>query len=236
MKLKTISLAALAAITLAGSASAATITWGAATTIANSTDVSTNGTQVFGRNIAVESPSDPNAIVNGANFAWNNPGWTVGFSELGFPNTFGMTVPTLSGLDAANYQAILSSGREAYPTPSGSFTFSNLVMNQQYELQVWVADYRAFTNNRTETITAAGDSASPSLTYLDSDGPIHGQFIIGTFTADNTGSITFTLNGSSVDPNPTAMYNALQLRAIPEPSAALLGGIGMLALLRRRRA
>jgi hypothetical protein len=141
-----------------------------------------------------------------------------------------MTVPTLSGPDAANYQAILSIGREAYPTPSGSFTFSNLVMNQQYELQVWVADYRGFTNNRTETITAAGDSASPSLTYLDSDGPIHGQFIIGTFTADAT-SLTFTMNG-----NETAMYNAMQLRAIPEPGAALLGGLGMLALLRRRRA
>lgn len=230
MKLKTIHLAALSALTLAGSASAATITWGSATTITSSTDVSTNGTQVFGRNIAVASPSDPNAIVNGANFAWNNPGWTVGFSESGFPNTFGMTVPTLSGPDAANYQAILTVGREAYPTPSGSFTLSNLVMNQQYELQVWVADYRSYPNVRTETITATGDLPSPSLTYLNSGGSVHGQYIIGTFTADAT-SQTFTMNG-----NETAMYNALQLRAIPEPSAALIGSLGMLALLRRRRA
>lgn len=230
MKLKITPLASLAAISLASGAHAVTVTWGSATTISSSTDVSTNGTQVFGRNINVASPSDPSAIVNGANFAWNNPGWTVGYSESGFPNTLSMTVPTLSGPDAANYQAILTYGREAYPTPSGSFTFSNLVINQQYELQVWVADYRNFTNLRTETITAAGDIASPALTYLNSGGSVHGQYIIGTFTADAT-SLTFTMDG-----NETAMYNALQLRAIPEPSAALLGGLGMLALLRRRRA
>jgi hypothetical protein len=229
MKLKTIHLAALAAISLASSAHAVTVTWGPATTISSSTDVSTNGTQVFGRNIAVESPSDPSAIVNGANFAWNNPGWTVGFTESGFPLTFGMTVPTLSGPDATNYQTILTYAREAYPTPTGTFTLSNLTLNQQYEIQIWVADYRNFTNDRTLTITAAGDSASPALTYLDSDGPIHGQFITGTFTADVT-SVTFTMTG-----NEDAMYNAMQLRAIPEPSAALLGGLGMLALLRRRR-
>lgn len=230
MKLKTTLLAALSAISLASSAHAVTVIWGSATTISSSTDVSTNGTQVFGRNINIASPSDPSAIVNGANFAWNNGGWTVGFSESGFPNTFGMTVPTLSGPDAANYEAILTYGREAYPTPTGSFTFSNLIINQQYELQFWVADYRNYTNVRTETITAAGDIASPSLTYLNSGGSDHGQYIIGTFTADAT-SLTFTVTG-----NETAMYNAMQLRAVPEPSAALLGSFGLLALLRRRRA
>ena len=166
------------------------------------------------------------SIVNGADFGFNNPSWTVGYTESGFPgNVTDSTVPTLSGPDAANYQTILTIGREAYP--SGSFTLSNLSITQQYELQVWVDDYRSYTNVRTETITATGDSASPALTYLNSGGSVHGQYIIGTFTPDTT-SVTFTMTG-----NETAMYNALQLRAIPEPSAALLGGLGMLVLLRR---
>ena len=33
----------------------------------------------------------------------------------------------------------------------------------------------------------------------------------------------------------TALYDNVELSVIPEPSAALLGGLGMLALLRRRR-
>lgn len=51
--------------------------------------------------------------------------------------------------------------------------------------------------------------------------PVFGSF--GTFTGNASGF------GSST-------YTTLQLAAIPEPSAALLGAIGMLGLLRRRRA
>jgi hypothetical protein len=61
-----------------------------------------------------------------------------------------------------------------------------------------------------------------------------GHFVTGTFTANAT-----TQDFLFTDTSPTqstTLLNAFQLRAIPEPSAALLGGLGMLALLRRRRA
>ena len=69
------------------------------------------------------------------------------------------------------------------------------------------------------------------MAFLDSDGPVHGQFVIGTWTADTT-SIAFALQG-----NEFSQYNALQLRnvTIPEPGVAALGAFSLLALLRRRR-
>ena len=231
MKLKTIHLAALAAISLASNAHAVTVTWGTATDISSSTEVSTLGTQVFGRSISTAYGTSA-SIVNGADFGFNNPNWTVTFTD-GFPVTATLSlIPALSGPDGSNYQNVLSIFRDSYPSSSsGSFSFGNLTEGQEYQIQFWAADYRNFTNVRTQTLTAAGDSASPALPYLNSNGTSHGQFILGTFTADATQTVSFT-----VASNEYAQYNAIQLRAIPEPSAALLGSFGVLCLLRRRRA
>jgi hypothetical protein len=70
-----------------------------------------------------------------------------------------------------------------------------------------------------------GSSASDSLLTLK------GQFAIGTFTADAT---TQTLYMETIN-IAQSHINAYQIRLIPEPSSALLGGLGLLALLRRRR-
>ena len=79
----------------------------------------------------------------------------------------------------------------------------------------------------TSGVLEFGNSANPGAT--------HGSFVIGTFTADSsTQAFTFAA-ASGYDANRT-QFIAMQLRVIPEPSAALLGGLGVLALLRRRRA
>jgi hypothetical protein len=62
-----------------------------------------------------------------------------------------------------------------------------------------------------------------------------GQWIKGTFTADST-SQSLQLSGALSATDGYPQINALQLRTIPEPSSALLGGLGLLALFRRRRA
>jgi hypothetical protein len=70
-----------------------------------------------------------------------------------------------------------------------------------------------------------------------------GQFILGTFVADNTGDETLTVTASGgADIGASAQVNLLQLRDItpvPEPSTfALLGGglCVMLAGFRRKSA
>ena len=55
-----------------------------------------------------------------------------------------------------------------------------------------------------------------------------------TFTWDATNDMKIVLSG--YDANTTIEMDNLVVSTIPEPSAALLGGLGMLALLRRRRA
>lgn len=192
------------------------------------------GTQVFGRNLIVAS--GPGGIVNGANFGYAEP-WSITYSEPGMSQFSGATgITTFGGPDAANYKSILDTQRFTSPGPF-SFTLGNLTPGLSYLLQFWVADYRGFPNDRAETIAAAGGNTNvntPTLTYLDSDGPIHGQYAIGTWVADAS-SITFTVTATS---ETFPGYNAMQLRVVPEPSsfALLLFGISWLCLMPRKRA
>jgi MYXO-CTERM domain-containing protein len=56
------------------------------------------------------------------------------------------------------------------------------------------------------------------------------KYIIATFTADST-SQSFSITGTE----PTYSALVIGVQTVPEPSAALIGGLGMLGLLRRRR-
>ena len=48
-------------------------------------------------------------------------------------------------------------------------------------------------------------------------------------------TVYVTIGNNGNDVNDASVIN-FQLTSVPEPSAALIGGLGMLALLRRRRA
>lgn len=226
-------LASASAVFVAASAQAAVITWQTPKTIAAGSDVSTDGKQVFGRNIGLAT-GNPSAIVNGVDFGFNNPNWAVTFSEVGWASNYAAnaTSQTFGGPDAANYTSVLNTGR--FGGTSASFTLGNLTVGTEYLIQFWVDDYRAFNNNRTESISAGGANTNintPLLAYLDADGPIHGQYVIGTWTADAT-SITFNVAG-----NEAVAYSAIQVRAIPEPStlvAFLIGSVGLLWFARKQ--
>ena len=56
-----------------------------------------------------------------------------------------------------------------------------------------------------------------------------------TFTADAVNPVlTFLSVGTPDGLPPFALLDGVSLKAVPEPSAALLGALGALALLRRR--
>jgi hypothetical protein len=217
-------------LALSGISAAATITWQSATDIAAGSDVNTDGTQVFGRSLIVATGSP----VNGVKFGYAEP-WSVTYSEPGGYGQFdpSISTQTVGGPDAVNYKAIL--GQTRYWGGDQTISFGNLDIGQEYLFQIWACDYRAFPNDRIETITGTGTNLNtPTLKFLDSDlsntpGASHGQFVIGTWTADST-TMSFTL-----DANEGAHYSALQLRAIPESGAAVLGSLAVFGLLRRRR-
>ena len=220
-----------ATLAFAGSASAANVIWGTVQTVSSSTDVNTSGTSVYAKGFG------SNTTVNGVTFdATSSYSDNFFASYTGFLTT--ATVPvTFIGTNNAEGQAyatLLDSGRYFQSqTMTGNFTLSNLTVGQEYLVQFWVADFRTFPlADRNETITGGANTSGP-LAYLDNgdNSASDASYVIGTFIADNTMSQLFTLNA-----NQDVLINAVQLRAIPEPSAALLGGLGALALLRRRRA
>lgn len=80
------------------------------------------------------------------------------------------------------------------------------------------------TTANTYAVTATG--LSVNITYDNTLGSLVGDTI----------ALRITGAGTVNDFNNTAWLDNLSVTAIPEPGAALLGGMGMLALLRRRRA
>ena len=62
-----------------------------------------------------------------------------------------------------------------------------------------------------------------------------GSTVQGWYGSDPVGSLGSAAVLDGIGSTPPSIYNAGNIGYVPEPSAALLGGLGMLALLRRRR-
>jgi hypothetical protein len=75
--------------------------------------------------------------------------------------------------------------------------------------------------------TAAPLTEDPA--FGSNDSTVGNWMRITGLTPDGSGNLGFSMGGTN------AAFNGFQLVQVPEPSAALLGGLGLLALLRRRR-
>jgi hypothetical protein len=84
-----------------------------------------------------------------------------------------------------------------------------------------------------DQISTGTNGTVPGLvedTNLAQNGATEGNWLrIKALTPDGSGNLAFSMGGRN------SAFNGFQLVQIPEPSAALLGGLGVLALLRRRR-
>lgn len=211
------------AIATAGSASAAFVISNAQLSNTGA-EILNTGNQVFAWSVN----GDTAASVNGIDFNNTQPGavtFTTGFTtnvDATFPST-GYT-PSMTELmnDAvannANAQNVV-------------MTISGLTPGLEYRLQL--------LHHQIATAGTRDMEIHFGSTVVTGNGS-------GTFSAAGTfGRIvtaTFDATGSSQDflirvgGNDRSVLNAATLFAVPEPSAALLGGLGMLVLLRRRRA
>ena len=224
------SLAALAVTTVLGltaQSQAATVIWDTPVAIYSDSDVSTSGTGQF----AFDYSSTGNQTVNSVAFsnAFTQNGVTISvLADNSDPSSYVVGAPATPMTLSSAYQNMLTGAAYKNTGTAMPVTLSGLTVGQDYKVQFWVADYRSYPNNRTETITAGNTSGT--LAYLNGGS---GTYVIGNFTADGTGSQTFTMLG-----NESTQINALQLRSVPEPNTAILAGLGGLALfaiLRRRR-
>jgi len=204
----------LGVIGLTTAYSQAAITWGTAQAISTEIDdVSTNG---------VLHAAD--ITLNGVVFESGNINDATNISTTSFTqnNDANLNVGNIG--DTTNYQTFLGDIDFAASGGTATIDIENLVIGNQYEIQIWYVDNRTGNNgDRVTTISSVGGNS----VALDD------QFAIGTFTAD-TLIQSFDVVTSGANPNLTG-FQVRDLGAVPEPSSTLLSGVGLLALLARRR-
>ncbi|HEV7927509.1 MAG TPA: alpha-L-fucosidase [Verrucomicrobiae bacterium] len=189
--------------------SAATITWGSATTVKGDTDVATNGALVY-----AYDESNVGQAVNGVSLVGGSSPYALGGGDVTFWGFDGGVYvgygPAASGSISAGYSNILTGGAWSSSAGSGTVTLNNLTPGRDYEVQCWVDDYRSYGTGRSETFS--GNNV-PTLGYNP------GQYAIGMFTADGTTTQPITLTA-----NASVQLNALQVRDVTTVQGPKAGG------------
>jgi hypothetical protein len=187
------------------------VNFNGSTTTINNGPGGTGGTDVTFTGIAQNASGSAggiNVTTTGFAFQSTSTGNSNVISTLGSPQTWGTVLDRVIGDD----------------NNSASFDLSGLSSGTQYTVQFFSSapDENILSNSRI----ASGGVDSP---FFGSHLGGETRYIVATFTADS-GSQSFTITGT--EPS----YSALVIgTAIPEPSTALLGPLGLLGLLRRRR-
>jgi hypothetical protein len=200
-------------------ANAATISWSsaAATTsgaygqVLNTGLFTTIGTQILAENVggAAQSFDGINFTAGTITFAGGTYGGFHEGGKVSQTGTYGTNVASTVNL-------------------------TGLTTGYTYRVQALVYDGRSEVSGRTVNFDGINQGVYANGVYNVTWG--NGLLVTGTFVAD-AATQNFTIEAFSGATSKGGQLNALALfqTAVPEPSAALLGGLGMLALLRRRR-
>jgi hypothetical protein len=243
--------ALLGSLAVSVQADFAPIVWGSPQTVSGDSDIDTTGSFVYAFTFGGTS-APLSKTVNGVTFSpftipsgiitsatvgnvtiSESPGSLFGISSLG-----SVSAP-FSAL-SSDYQSLLGTGAYADVPETITVTLNGLTVGQQYRIQWWTSDaarQRAVTGGIFSNTTAtAVNSVTLDANTTNAVGGL-GQFAIGTFTASGaTQPFTLAETGGAGN-NP--LINALQVRAVPEPStcASLLAGLacGGYVVVRRRR-
>jgi hypothetical protein len=219
-----------AAITLAGMLAATTAHAAGAITWLTPTNDTGNPSDVINSGTLVESATAGSTVtLNGVTFDGlsGNSGGTLSFS--GSPLTVsGIQVVTgvysAPNFSNADYNNLLAVGAYEHSPFTAAIDLNGLTAGTKYKIQI----FEGFWNNNWATnFTAGNTSGNVNLT-----GPDQGagastvpQNLIGSFTA---ASSTEVINLSS--PTAYVVFDAAQVRAVPEPAtwALTLMGVGMI--------
>jgi hypothetical protein len=235
----------------------ADISWGSAQGISDTSDVDTTGTLLyafrFGNSLTgtttVNGVSfEPFNVTNGASTATVGSVTLTAVSQSPYIGVMYSGDIATSGSNPfaalpASYQSLLSGVVQsvAFDTDPGqplSIQLGGLTAGTEYLVQWWSStpDTNLFWK---QTVALGSPSVTLDSNTTDVAGGL-GQYAAGTFTASGS-TFAFTLEGLQMYASPYdwPTINALQVRAVPEPStyAMALAGLacGGYSMFRRRR-
>ena len=217
-------------IAVAANAQNANVTWQTPATISGASDVSLSGTLYGTWAPGDDYYSAPTYVVNGVTFVtYGTPG--VGFNISGA----GINMDRYNGFGNpntadANYNSLLQVAEFNWNSGSSSMilAWNNMTPGDTYLVEMWLNDGR---NNQSGSSTFTGGANTSGSVAIGNNVP--GQYIIGEFVADSSGSENITMA-------PGIMLNLVQVRDItpvPEPSTLALfaAGVGAMFCGFRRR-
>lgn len=186
------------------------------------TGVGTNNNNTF-NNFTIQMDFSPESLVVGGN--------SLGFyskldaSGVGYAAIFRLTATGAADFriydsDSNATTGALSNG--ATPVSSQSFTGGSFTAGTSYTFKLSVEDIGSdvrFTGGIYDAVT--GVQIGNSLTYTDTTSAVTGAGQVGLRLGSNTPASNF--------------FDNFAVNPIPEPASALLGAIGGLVLLRRKR-
>lgn len=228
MKLKTTYLAVVALASLAGISQAAVTFSGTA----NNTGFTVNATTpltIVHADITYNS-GENNAVPGGPNF------WPVlDDGSFGGADQTGSTVI----LGDANSNGLLYRFTDGASTIGSISVYSGWANNGRIEqhYSVYTTTDATVNGSSTWTLLATVDNGAGGPTGFTTgvDNSLRTTIFDNASSTLASGVTGLRFNFSGGQQNGGVGYKEIDVQVIPEPSAALLGGLGMLALLRRRR-
>lgn len=146
--------------------------------------------------------------------------------------TFNGSISDSSNLDIFESDIYIDQNGQWSSHTSSTITLTGLGAGTMIDLYVYSAAGHTtgqggqFTFGATTKTTSAGNDIETS--YIENVNYVK----FATLVADGSGTISGTWADTA---DQGSVLNGLQIQVVPEPSAALIGGLGLLALLRRRR-
>lgn len=227
-----------------------TATVGSNATLGVNASISTTTTAVGAGSLALVPGGTPDTsgddgAVSGNSFTWTSDTRSVAFwmQASGTQDTNATMISLGSGTGAGNrFDVRLLGGNLRLEVQSGGVTTTVPVGDGSwYHVTIaltdpaTVASTQYFVHDSSAALVASGSFTGSTTAIATGTGPLR----MGDSYQDNTRDFSGFLDDVRLYDNALNVTDAQALAQmwspVPEPSAALLGGLGLLALLRRRR-